>query len=234
MQLHEELGKGYGKKDWSRVSQKIFDLSPPLGTKHRKIMNAIKTYDYNKDVIKKMDHGINNPGWNVFTNVIEGLTNAPIARVLNKAQNLKLAMQANIETWQRVAIGLGWSAWSVGVEDQEIKEAKAEVKQDRKAESNKRAKEKKAEKKAKQDKENKAKGIKSVRCSGTKSDGARCKITVQTKSKTAKCTYHKAFKDGSDTDGDGKKEYRCRAKTSSGKQCKNKTENKNKKCYAHQ
>ena len=234
MQLHEELGKGFGKKDWSRISQKIFDLSPPLGTKHRKIMNAIKTYDYNKDVIKKMDHGINNPGWNVFTNVVEGLTNAPIARVLNKAQNLKLALQANIETWQRVAIGLGWSAWSVGVEDQEIKEAKAEVKQDRKAESNKRAKEKKAEKKAKQDKENKAKGIKSVRCSGTKSDGTRCKITVQTKSKTAKCTYHKAFKDGSDSDGDGKKEYRCRAKTSSGKQCKNKTENKNKKCYAHQ
>jgi len=234
MQLHEELGKGYGRKDWSRISQKIFDLSPPLGTKHRKIMNAIKTYDYNKDVIKKMDHGINNPGWNVFTNVVEGLTNAPIARVLNKAQNLKLALQANIETWQRVAIGLGWSAWSVGVEDQEIKEAKAEVKQDRKAESNKRAKEKKAEKKAKQDKENKAKGIKSVRCSGTKSDGTRCKITVQTKNKTAKCTYHKAFKDGSDTDGDGKKEYRCRAKTSSGKQCKNKTENKNKKCYAHQ
>ena len=234
MQLHEELGKGYGRKDWSRISQKIFDLSPPLGTKHRKIMNAIKTYDYNKDVIKKMDHGINNPGWNVFTNVIEGLTNAPIARVLNKAQNLKLALQANIETWQRVAIGLGWSAWSVGVEDQEIKEAKAEVKQDRKAESNKRAKEKKAEKKAKQDKENKAKGIKSVRCSGVKSDGTRCKITVQTKSKTAKCTYHKAFKDGSDTDGDGKKEYRCKAKTSSGKQCKNKTENKNKKCYAHQ
>ena len=233
MQLHEELGKGFGRKDWSRISQKIFDLSPPLGTKHRKIMNAIKTYDYNKDVIKKMDHGINNPGWNVFTNVIEAMTNAPIARVLNKAQNLKLAMQANIEPWQRVAIGLGWSAWSVGVEDQEIKEVKAEVKRDRKATSNKRSKEKKAKSKADKEKENKAKGIKSVRCSGIKSDGTRCKITVQTKNKTAKCTYHKAFKDGSDTDGDGKKEYRCKAKTSSGKQCKNRTENKSKKCYAH-
>tara|TARA_R110002153_G_scaffold30376_3_gene93127 strand:- start:1195 stop:1788 length:594 start_codon:yes stop_codon:yes gene_type:complete len=197
-------------------------------------MNAIKTYDYNKDVIEKMDHGINNPGWNVFTNVVEAMTNAPIARVLNKAQNLKLAMQANIEPWQRIAIGLGWSAWSVGVEDQEIKDVKLEVKQDRAEKSKERAKEKKAKNNADKQKEKESKGLKKVRCSGIKSDGNRCSIRVETKNKSAKCTYHKAFKPGGDSDGDGKKEYRCKASTSSGNRCKNRTENKNKKCYAHQ
>tara|TARA_B110000046_G_scaffold119088_2_gene125798 strand:- start:4503 stop:6677 length:2175 start_codon:yes stop_codon:yes gene_type:complete len=243
MQLHEELGKGFGKRDWSRISQKMFDLSPPLGTKHRKIMNAIKTYDYNKDVIKKMDHGINNPGWNVFTNVVEGITNAPIARVLNKAQNLKLAMQANIEAWQRVAIGLGWSAWSVGVEDQELLEAKAEVKEDKSKASKERAKAKREAKKLdKQDTSNKEaedkkkEGFKQVRCISKKSDGSRCSIMVETKAKFAYCNYHKTYdpKKGSDNNGNGIKEYQCSGKTGSGSRCKNRTENKNKKCYAHQ
>ena len=59
-------------------------------------------------------------------------------------------------------------------------------------------------------------------------------MTIETKADSAKCIYHKAFKDGSDTDGDGKKEYKCTARTGSGAACKNKTENTNKKCYAHQ
>ena len=59
---------------------------------------------------------------------------------------------------------------------------------------------------------------------------------VETKSKTAKCTYHKSYdpNKGSDRDNDGIKEYQCKGMTSSGNRCKNRTENKNKKCYAHQ
>ena len=59
---------------------------------------------------------------------------------------------------------------------------------------------------------------------------------VETKSKTAKCAYHKSYKkgEGSDTDGDGVKEYQCTAVTKSGRPCKNRTEHRSKKCYAHQ
>jgi len=232
MQLNEEFGKGFGKRDWSRISQKIFDLSPPLGTKHRKIMNAIKTYDYNKDVIKKMGPGINNPAWNIFGNVVEAVTNAPVARLINKLDNVRLLLTGNMDMWQRTAILMGWSTWSVGVKDEEVVDAKAEVKQDRKEASKQKKKDKKStESKKRKEASDK---IKKVRCSATKSGGGRCNMQVATEAKTAKCIYHRAFKDGSDTDGDGKKEYRCKAKTSSGSRCKNKTENKNKKCYAHQ
>ena len=224
----EENSKGYGKRDWSRVVQEIINLSPPIGTKVRKIMSAVKTYAYNKDVIKKMGPGINNPGWSVFGNVVEAVTNAPVARVINKANNVKQILTGNMDMWQRVAILLGWSTWSVGVEDQELVDAKAEVKADRKAASKERSKQKKTD--SKKSKTN----IKTVRCSGTRSSGGRCNIQVETNAKSAKCMYHKEFKEGSDTDGDGKKEYRCKSKTGSGKRCRNKTENKNKRCYAHQ
>ena len=86
----------------------------------------------------------------------------------------------------------------------------------------------------KEEEEKKKKGIKTVRCSGIRSNGTRCKLTTETAAKTFLCVHHKPFKDGSDTDGDGKKEYRCTATKSNGQRCKNKTENKNKKCYAHQ
>ena len=58
---------------------------------------------------------------------------------------------------------------------------------------------------------------------------------VDTKAKTAKCMYHKTYKENeaSDRDGDGVKEYRCTAITGSGNRCKNRTENTSKKCYAH-
>mgnify|MGYP003669058087 CR=1 FL=1 len=223
MAAHEELGKGYGRKDYSRIVQQLISLSPPISSKVRKIISAIKTYDYNKDIISSMGMGISNPAWNVFTNVVEGVTNIPVARVMNKLQNLEMATTGNMEFWQRLALTLGWSRWSIGVEDEKRNEAKADAKKDRKEKKKKAKADKRADDESKK-----------VRCSAIKSSGSRCNMKVTTNAKTAKCIYHKKFKEGSDTDGDGKKEYRCKASTSSGKRCGNKTENKNKKCYAHQ
>jgi len=210
---HEELGKGYGKKDYSKIMQQLISLSPPIGSKVRKIVGAIKTYDFNKDVMKQMDHGINNPAWNMFANVIEGVTNAPVGRIQNKLSNVREAIVGDHEMWQRVALVMGWSKWDVGVKDADVEEARKQVKENRKEEKKKTR-------------------AKKFKCSATRSNGERCSMVVDKKG--GKCVHHRPFKDGSDSDGDGKKEYQCRAKTSSGKRCKNKTENKNKKCYAHQ
>tara|TARA_R110000824_G_scaffold126269_5_gene285763 strand:+ start:13118 stop:21373 length:8256 start_codon:yes stop_codon:yes gene_type:complete len=230
LKWREESAKGYGKKDWSRLVQEIVNLSPPIGTKIRKIMSAVKTYDYNDDVIKKMGPGINNPAWSVFGNVVEAVTNAPVARLINKANNIRQVLTDNMDMWQRAAILMGWSTWSVGVEDQEVVDAKADVKADRKKASKEKSKQKKADNKKKETK------ARTVRCSGIKSSGSRCSIQVETNAKSAKCTYHKSYKpnEGSDRDKDGIKEYQCKSKTGSGKRCKNRTENKSKKCYAHQ
>ena len=188
MKWNEERQKPYGRKDLSKITQEIINLSPPIGTKVRKIMSAIKTYDYNKDVMKKMDHGINNPIWNVFANIIEATTNAPAARLLNKANNLKEAANTNNELWQRIGLALGWDKWSLGVKDTELEEAKEEVKADRKQESKDKAKKKREEKKKQKAEEDKAKGIKEVRCYALKSNGKRCKNKTTNKNK--RCYAH--------------------------------------------
>jgi len=245
LKWREESKKGWNRDDMN-IAQEAINLSPPIGSKLRKIMNAVRTEKYNRGVSKQIGLRIENPNLSIATNLTEALTNIPVARVLSKANNLEEALTGNHELWQRVALVSGWSTWSVGVKDEELEEAKADAKEARKIKKDKEKAIKKEEKKKikeeekkKVEEKKKEEGIKKVRCSAIKSDGTRCKITVETKAKSAKCMYHKEYtkeeeKKGTDRDGDGVKEFRCTATKSNGERCKNRTENKSKKCYAHQ
>ena len=170
---NEETNKGFGKQDLSKVTQEIVNLSPPIGSKVRKIMSAIKSYEYNKNIIDKMDHGINNPKYNIFANVVEAITNLPLARVRNKLDNINEAVTGNHELWQRAALTLGWNKWDLGIKDADIEKAREEVK-----------KEKKEERKQK----TKASKPKKFRCRAVKSDGKRCKNMTTNKRK--RCYAH--------------------------------------------
>jgi hypothetical protein len=226
--------KPYGKRQDYKIMQEAINLSPPMGSKFRKIMNAIKTEQYNKGVGEKIGFRIENPNLSIAGEMIEGLTNFPMARIIHKTNNLEEAITGTHDLWQRVALTTGWNMWSVGVEDEELEQAKIEAKEER-AKNRKIEKEKqKIEKKKAEEERKKKEGIKTVQCSGIRSNGQRCGLTTETKAKTWKCAHHMEFKDGMDRDGDGVKEYRCTAIKANGQRCNNKTENKNKKCYAHQ
>ena len=172
----------------------------------------------------------------VWANLIEGATNVPLARVVNKANNVEEAITGNHEIWQRIALLSGWNKWDVGVEDEELEQAKERAKQKRVEEKKKLKEEKKKKEKEAEDARKKKEGIKTVQCSGIRSTGQRCNLTTETKANSWLCQYHKSYKpnEETDTDGDGIKEIQCSAIKSNGKRCGNRTENKNGKCYAHQ
>ena len=226
--------KPWGKERVEKILLEVVNLSPPVGSKLRKITNAYYSKKYNEGVGEELGWRIENPDLAFAASLIEAVFNIPLARIVNKANNLEEAITGNHAMWQRIAMTMGWNRWDIGVEDEELEAAKdrADVKNKEKKKIE-NAKKKEEEKKEKE-KENRAKGIKTVRCSGRKSSGGRCSLTTETAAKTWKCFHHAEFKDGMDRDGDGIKEYRCKGITKSGKRCKNKTENKSKKCYAHQ
>ena len=88
----EQRDKGWNK-DESSVLIEALNLSPPLGIKGRKVTNAEKTLNYNKDVIKEMEtFDIDNPMWSAVTNYIEAFTNVPVNRLYNKTQNIREAL----------------------------------------------------------------------------------------------------------------------------------------------
>ena len=241
IQWHLQSKKGYGQQDTGKIALDLINLSPPIGSKIRKIISAFKTEQYNKGVSEKLGWRIENPEIHKWASIIEAVTNIPLARVVNKANNLEEAITGDHLMWQRIALAMGWNRWSIGVKDEELEAAKTEVKEEKKEKKKKIKEQKKIEEKKvkeeekkKEEERKKKEGIKTIRCSGTNSSGQRCGLTTETKAKTWKCFYHSKSKEGSDRDGDGIKEYQCRATTSSGRRCKNKTENTNKKCYAHQ
>jgi len=241
LKWQEEDAKPKWKREDSNIFQEMINLSPPLGSKFRKIMGAIRTEEWNEGVGEKLKWRIENPNLSIAANIIEALTNAPIARIVKKANHIEEAITGNHEMWQRLALLAGWDMWSVGIKDEELQEAKQEVKDDKeekkKIEKEEKKKQKEIEKeeiKKKEEQEKKEKGIKTVRCSGTNSSGKRCGLTTETNKKSWKCFHHASFEDGQDADGDGKKEYRCVGIKKDGKRCKNKGEyGKEKKCYAH-
>ena len=155
--------------------QELISLSPPIGSKVRKIMSAIKGYDFNKDIISQMDHGINNPAWNIFSNVVEGVTNAPVARIQNKLNNVREAFEGDHEMWQRIALVMGWNKWDLNVRDAQIDDAREKVKQ-----------QKKKDKKTSNKKP--SSGGEEVRCYADKASGGRCKNRTTNKNK--RCYAH--------------------------------------------
>jgi len=233
-QWRYERKQPWAKRDDMRIALQAVSLSPPMGSKLRKLNTAIKTEKYNKGVGKQIGFRIENPNLSIASGLVEGLTNFPMARIQHKMNNLEEAITGNHDLWKRVALSTGWSMWSVGVKDEELERAKVDAEKERR-ENRKIEKEKrKAEEKKAEEERKKREGIKTVQCSGIRSNGQRCGLTTETKAKTWKCPHHMEFKDGMDRDGDGLKEYRCTAIKTNGKRCNNKTENKNKKCYAHQ
>ena len=108
-------------KDWnsstSILMNELLQLSPPLGIKARKLTSAEKTLKYNKKTIEKMDtFDLENPLWEATSNIVEGTTNVPVNRLHRLVTNTGEALNAENEWWQRLALGLGWSTWDVGID----------------------------------------------------------------------------------------------------------------------
>tara|TARA_R110002012_G_scaffold103714_4_gene243714 strand:+ start:16251 stop:23477 length:7227 start_codon:yes stop_codon:yes gene_type:complete len=119
MKFAEQREAGYNK-DESAVLMEMLNVSPPLGIKARKVVNAEKTLNYNKKAIEEMETlDIDNPQWSAATSYIEGITNIPLNRLYNKTQNMREALNNQHSAWQRALMFMGWSKYNLGVNEEE-------------------------------------------------------------------------------------------------------------------
>jgi len=93
----------------------VFNLSPVLDSKVRKLRTAAKTFDWNMKEIKRRGWSIDNPAYLAISQIISATTNLPIDRALQKLNNMRQATDEQTKTWQRVALFLGWSGWNFGL-----------------------------------------------------------------------------------------------------------------------
>ena len=234
-------GKFYTEPDHAYTLLEGLNLSPPIGIKARKMYSALQTWEFNRDVIKHMDKtDLDNPMYDALFNIVEATTNLPLHRMYNKYQNIQEALNSDNETWQRIAIFLGWSRYNFGIRNQDVMTARDEVKEIKAAEAEERREQKKIEKQAEIDAQNEAiiqehieeqnlqreDGVdeKSITCAAINKSGKRCSNKVLPGE--SYCTVHMPVPQQ-------QKEVQCSHIKSNGKRCKMKTKNKSGKCYYH-
>ena len=138
---------------------------------------------------------MDNPAIHAGANVIEATTNLPVARFVQKIDNIQGALDVNNQDWQRVALLMGYPKWQLGIEDTEVDEAQErgkakikEIKEAKKAEEVAEEQQAEIETNIEAQEEERRDDNKKVQCSHIKTDGDRCKM--QTTNKSGKCYYH--------------------------------------------
>jgi hypothetical protein len=138
--------KGFTADHTYTILQAI-SLSPPIGSKARKIYSSIQGMKFNKDVLEAegfnvMSNGRVNlsPAYSVIGSLVSGVANVPMDRMVDIITSYSEALDERNKTWQRIALALGWKTWDVGAKNEEHDLIKAEAKARRKEEGKIKAK----------------------------------------------------------------------------------------------
>ena len=142
LEYHKQDKKGWDA-DHTYTMIQMAGFSPPVSSKARKIYQSFQTVKFNEDVVSEMGWTLDNPAFMAGAQLIEGVTNWPAARTLQKRLNIKESLDENNQYWQRIATGFGFPAWSMGTKIESIEEAKEAVKQKKKKEKEEKKKKKK-------------------------------------------------------------------------------------------
>ena len=136
MTYFKEEGKSAFGKDHRNTLLEALNLSPPVGSKLRKINNAIKAKDYNEEVIKEQGWDITlkgkvnlSPSYQVIASLAEALTNLPLERAIVEIDAIVETLDARNTTFQRIALALGYRTWDVGTKNEERDLVKIEAKE---------------------------------------------------------------------------------------------------------
>jgi len=141
--VSRELAEQQGKKspDYEEAVWNIFDFSPAIDSKVRKLRSAANTFKFNRKEIARRGFNLENPAYLALGQVVSSTLNVPLDRALRMAMTLKQASDQDIALWQRIALIAGYSSWSVNLpywgttttierEAQEDEEIKVKYKKD--------------------------------------------------------------------------------------------------------
>jgi len=153
MRYKKEDEKGF-TADQTYTMLELANLSPPIGSKLRKVYSAMQTRKFNKDVIDymgmhvKLDGKLNpSPNYEIIANISSAVANIPADRLLSEIKSINEAFDSRNTSYQRAALALGWRTWDVNVKNEEQDLIKTYFKQQRKELGKKKAAEKRKAKK---------------------------------------------------------------------------------------
>jgi|TARA_Y100000289_G_scaffold66143_1_gene81667 hypothetical protein len=146
MKYNEQEQKGF-TADHAYTIIEAANISPPIGSKFRKIYSAIQTKKFDNDVIEKhpwdvtIDGRFNpSPSYDIIGSLSSALLNLPLDRVMIELKGIAEMLDERNTAMQRLALGLGWRTWGVNAKNEEFDLIKAEAKEKRRLEGIEKAK----------------------------------------------------------------------------------------------
>ena len=140
LDLYERSGRT--RPEYVDSVYKLLQFSPPISSKVSKIRQAAWMFDSKKRREEIYDKGfaLDNPAYEAAGKVISATTNLPVDRVYNKVNNIDAALAEDTETWESIAMLLGWPEWQIKPNKKKNKSKKSGYKSDFKKRKNRRNK----------------------------------------------------------------------------------------------
>ena len=145
-QYYRQEKKGY-MADHTYTVLEVANVSPPIGSKLRKIYGAIQTEKFDKDVIAERGYEVTrdgrlnlSPKYQVIGNIASAAFNIPLDRAVAETQGITEALDARNTIYQRIALALGWRTWDVNAKNEEHELIKTTAKAERKEAGKEKAK----------------------------------------------------------------------------------------------
>jgi hypothetical protein len=112
------------KAEYAKVVLEAANMSPPIGSKLRKTYSALQQTKYDKDLIAERGWGVMQDGrvhlgpmYSVSGKLVEvGTATSLWIDLVNKVENVSQAFNSENTAMQRLATGMGYSPWTVGIE----------------------------------------------------------------------------------------------------------------------
>tara|TARA_R100001224_G_scaffold71718_1_gene43689 strand:- start:379 stop:2445 length:2067 start_codon:yes stop_codon:yes gene_type:complete len=103
------------RPEYGDAWMKLLDFSPAIKSKVSKLRQAAYPFDSKKRRQEVFDKGfsLDNPAYESLAKVITAATNVPIDRLFSKVNNIKGALDEENETWQSIAMVMGWPGWQI-------------------------------------------------------------------------------------------------------------------------
>ena len=113
IRMYEESQKK--SPDYEDPLWDIFDVSPVIDSKIRKLRSAAKSFSWNMKEIKRRGWSLDNPAYLAISQIISAAFNLPMDRVMTITNNMRNAMDEETRMWQKIALVLGWSPYILGL-----------------------------------------------------------------------------------------------------------------------
>mgnify|MGYP003122966858 CR=1 FL=1 len=148
MEYYDQKDASPIEKDNAEILLAIANISPPIGSKLRKINSALKTREFEKDVLAERGFDVMidgkfqlSPAYDILGDISSAAFNLPLDRAIDEVNAVTEALDTRNTQWQRLALGLGWRQWDVNARVEEHDLLKVEGKAKRKEEGKIKSKE---------------------------------------------------------------------------------------------